>query len=449
MKHLSDTGEHSEAEELAKAILDNPDIPLEQQVKILRYAGRYLQAKELATEILTKSDIPAEQRINMLISRANAEIRLGNVKKSIRDFENAVEISEANKLPVWLIRSKNGLGWAHRLTGNFERAEAYYQEARLLCLQEGGLDKKELKDDYGWIANNLAFVLSENSKTRQIAIDMARSTLEHWRSIGNDIGLGACYLVLGITYYRNALSKLSLDAFQKARNIFEPLKHYDRLAQIYSWRGALYQDMEELDSAERDLKKALEIGSPNIEAMTRNRLGRVYMSQEKWDEAEEYIQKSLECAQQIPDYKYWLSSVARLISIAAAKEEYQRLDEFDQMLKDCLSQIEKPEENALGVAYLGLAKLALGQNDLNNKDIIIDYLKQGIFLVTEFGSYARTGILSRLAIVEKHFQGINPEIIRSVGQALKDYIGQKAIEEAAYSIVTPIIYKWADWKNEE
>jgi tetratricopeptide (TPR) repeat protein len=416
----------------------------------LRSKSEYDQARELTTQILKEGDISPEKQVNILISRANAEIRLGHVKKGISDFEKAVKISKKDRLLIWRIKALNGLGWGHRLIGNVDQARKYYEEAQHLCLKEGGPDKEELRDDYGWISNNLAFVLSERNETRRTAINTARSAIEYWQSIGNDIGLGAGYLVLGIAYYRNDISDKGLGAFQKALEIFEPLKYNDWLGQIYSWRGALYQDMEDLTKAEEDLKKSLDVGSPNIEAMTRNRLGRVYMSQGRWDLAEEYIKKSLECAQQIPDYRYWLSSVARLTHIAAAKGEYQRLDEFNQMLQDCLSKIKNRTKNNLGVAYLGLAKLALGQNDPSKIDRIVEFLKQGIPLVTEFGSYARTDILSRLATVEKYFQKINPEIIRSIGKALlQEYTSEKWTKKVDYNTVGLRMYKWANWKEKE
>ncbi len=422
------------------------------RVKNWLYKGHYSEAQRVITDILVEGNISPEQQVDMLILRANTEIRLGHVNKGISDFEKAVEISKANNLSLWHIKSLNGLGWAHLITGKVESATQHLREARHLYWDI--IDrrrKKELQDDYGWISNNFAFVLSGNNKTRQTAISITRSTIEHWKSIGNDIGLGAGYLVLGIAYYRSAFFKEALETFQKALGIFEPLEFNDWLGQIYSWRGVVYEEMKKLDLAKRDLEKSLEIGSLNRKAMTLNRLGRVHMSQGKWDLAEENMKQSLESAQQIPDFLYWLASLGRLTTIAAVKGEYQRLDEFNQMLQDYFSKIKKEEaeKHPLGITYIGLAKLALGQNDMSKIETIVNFFKEGISLITEIGTYVRADILSRLTLVEKDFDVINPEIIHSVGKALQKYISEKESENVDYGIVTPVMYKWANWKREE
>lgn len=424
------------------------------QVQLFFDDGKYQQAKELCESVLERKDISSEHKVDAQIKLANIKVRLGHVKESVADFEKAVNISGNNELSLWQVKAYNALGYACRLIDDLENAQTYYQKARHLYWQGNESDRIKLRDVYGWISNNLAFVLSYKNETRRTAINIARSTLDSWRSIGNDIGLGAGYLVLGIAYYRSDLAVLGLEAFQKALDIFQPLKHNDWLGQIYSWRGALYQDMAKqdirnLDNAEKDLQKALEIGTPNIKAMTLNRLGRVYMSQQKWELAEEKLLESLEHARQIPDYKYWVSSVGRLAAIASERKEYYRLDEFRQMLNECLKKIDYPEKNALGVIYFGLAKLALGQNNPNTIDSIVEFLEEGISLVTEFGSYARTDILTRLALVEKDFHKIDAQIIRSIGQKLTKYISAKELEDVDYSIVIPVMYRWANWRRED
>jgi len=422
------------------------------QLKLLFDESEFEQAQALSESILTRKNISPEHRVETLILLGNIKIRLGHIGKSIADFKQAVDISKPKELPIWRIKSLNGLGYAHRLMGNFDRARDYYKQARHLCLAEGGPDKEELRDDYGWILNNLAYVLSNNKKTRQVSIDTARSVIEHWQSIGNNIGLGAGYLSLGITYYRSDVFALALENFQKALDIFEPLKHHDWLGQIYSWRGALYHHTLEPESNQKalqDLKKALEIGSTNIRPMTLSRLARAYMSRQQWEQAGKRMKESLELAQKMPDNVYRLIAVGRLATIAAEQRQYDRLNEFERMLKETLENISDPDKSSLGMAYIGLAKLAIGQDNPNNIETIVTYLREGITRIIDFGPFVSTDIFKRLHFVEKDFDNINPEIIRSIGQQLKKFFSEKEIEEIAYSAVAPIMYRWADWKREE
>lgn len=366
-------------------------------------------------------------------------------------------MSRENNHIIWCIRALNGLGWAHRQTGDLNSAQKFYREARDLYFQERGFEKEILREDFGWISNNLAHVLSYKNETRRHAIEIARSTIKHWKSLSNPIGLGAGYLALGVAYYRSGISEQALEAFEKAIEIFEPLQNNNWIGQIYSWRGALYLHINRREEAKNDLEESLRIGSENMKAMTLHRLGRVYMVQNEWSLAEKYMNDSLECAKVIPDYRYWLASIARLTIIAAEKGESNKLDEFQEKLKDCLDTIKNPAQNDLGIAYLGLAKLAIKQN-LDDLHVIIEFLQRGIELVTEFGSYAHEDAVSRLEnLIEKDFYQFDWKKIQYIGKELLEFFRKKMNKEKerpdqyfdmAYESVVPIIYRWANWKGE-
>ena len=136
------------------------------------------------------------------------------------------------------------------------------------------------------------------------------------------------------------------------------------------------------------------------------------------------MKKSLERAKQIPDYVYWLGSIARLAAIASEKGEFHRLGEFQQMLDDALEKIEAPDQSSVGIAYFSLAKLAFGQNDRDKEDTIVHFLQEGIKLLIEHGPSVSTDVVERLSVIERGFDGVNFVIIRYVGQALQKYISK-------------------------
>ena len=431
-----------------------PKLSLEQQneldvreSQLLSDEQKYGKALQLCDSLLSLERVVShELEIKTLILRANIKIRQGTILEGIRDFETAVSLSERKEFLIWHIRALNGLGWALRVLGDLKEAQKRYSEARRLCLAEGGREKKELQSDFGWISNNLAFVLSNEYATRPTAIEIAKATLQHWRSIHNDVGLGACHLVLGIAYYRTDSTDDAFKEFGESLKIFESLKSNDWLGQIYSWRGALHHHLRKPEDAEKDLKKSLAIGTPNIEAMTLNRLGRVYMLQRKWDLAQEYIEKSLKLSKQIPDYLYWLASIARLAIIAAIKKEYWKLSKFKKDFAEYSATIKTPDKSTLGILYLAFAQLSFGEKD---KDSIVRYLQEGISLITENGPYSRTDILKRLDNLETSFadSGVQREFVHSVGKKLYDYFNEKAANSIKYEAVIPKLYEWATWEK--
>lgn len=414
----------------------------EYQVEIREVAnylffGKYTKAVELSTKLELRVENSYQERVEIILHLADAQVRLGQLKAAIVNFQKAVSLCAAHELHTALIPSRNGLGWAYRLTGDIEKAKQIYLETLRLLVE-----KNNFGVDYGWLLNNLTFVLSE--RERQNAINMGTTAIAHWEELGDEFGLGAAHSTMGIVYYRSDFAELSLENFNKARHIFTELGSEEWLGRVYSWRGALYQDMgkDKLDDAEHDLVKSLELAPVEMKAMTLNRLGRVYMARGQWAKAKEFMQQSLESAKEIPDYVYWLGSIARLIFIAAESEENAaaHLEEFEQMLDKFTSQGYPCEENSLGMVYLGLGRLALHRDD--KVSAAIEYLKKGIQLVTEYGSYARGDIRSRLAHFQKDFARLDPARIHLVGQQLTDFALGKMLKDSRYSLVINITRNW-------
>ena len=420
----------------------------------------------LCERLIEDSTLTESQKIDLLLERGNLMISSGNVPDGLKDFKTAVKKSEAGYKNhtidvLWLIKSEKELGWAHRAAGSFEQAITHYQTARKLCLKHGGSNNKALGYDYGMILNNLAFVLSDSRKTREAAESSILEAIRHWKKIGHNIGLGAAYIVLGVVYYREGEFERALNELNKAIEICTPLGRDDLIAQAYAWRGATYrvyqrdnslEKAKHLDAAEKDLTYALSVDSKNYNPMIHNRLGRVWMERGQWEKAEDALKKSFELAKNLPDYIYGLVSLSRLMMVAAEKGEYERLEKFEQELTEYASKIPEPEKNNYGIAYIALARLAFGQNKEENISKIIEYLQEGIRLVTEYGSYANRDGLSRLKIIEKEFRKernpVKPYIIRQVGSALFDDFLQKEDEDFHYNSVTILMNSWAHWGDE-
>lgn len=452
--------------------LDNltKNIPLDEDVDFVLDRAR-LQLYAGKEEALDKywDKASNEQKIGLNFLRSNFLVRKGDISGSIRLLEQAENINEEEQKgdSYNKIKLDIELGWNNRLIGNLEEAKKRYEEAIQLILEEVGsdawVDHEELAIRYGWTLNNLAFVLSDSNETRRDAVDYAYSAIDHWETINHRKGLGAGHSVLGITFYRIDKSEDSFAHFEKAQEIFEELELAEWVCQIHSWRGALFQDRNkkgDLERAYKELDKALKIAedaNKQIVPMTLNRLGRVYMSKLEWGKALKTMEESLNRAKDLPDYVYWLGSIGRIGYIMAEYPEsgYQLNDLWDEF-RAFKKTIEKnniqPEKNSLGITKLALARLELASFSKNKNpgdkkiEEIVQLLKDGIPLITEFGSYARTDIRSRLAHLERGFSAVDPSVIHTIGNKLHGFVKQKTKDSGKYVIVIGIINKWRNWK---
>lgn len=423
------------------------------RAKFEMFGKKYTSARDICLEILKNSEISKERRVETLILLGNIRIRIGEITDSIPHFREALTICKGNKdLYVQMIKSENALGWAHLLTGKLQIASNHLASARHLCYIHGGPENKELQTDFGWISNNLAFVLSERSKTRQNAIDIALETVDHWRKIQHDIGLGAAYHVLGVAYYRSGFFDLSLESYNKALELFKPpddFKEWRGL--IFSWRGALYTHLERYEEAERELKEAKEIGTQNRHAMTLYRLIRLYIYTNRWELADRYIAEAYEHALKTPDYRYGILLLGRLVEIAIHQKDYGRLSDFEKELLDWTHRIEKTDDvsgHAVALTHFFLALYIMVQNDASKIEVVYSYFKNGILMMTDYGFYAKAGVHDRLKYIEeRYFMEIEPDIIRAVGQKLLEFSSEKEIQDISFTSITQCVYRWANWQR--
>jgi tetratricopeptide (TPR) repeat protein len=452
---------------------------------LLQGLGGFLKANPLSNDIdfvldLTRLQLYAEksqeleefkdkasneQKIEIYLLESNDLVRRGENSDSILLLQQAEQLNNEIDNNYNKIRLDIELGWNYRLIGDLKAAKDRYEKAIQSIIREKGKDDWEQHRDlaihYGWTQNNLAFVLSDANATRREAVHYARSAIYHWSKINHVLGLGAGHSVLGITFYRIDKPEQALEEFEKALKIFEELGLFQWICQVYSWRGAIYQDRNgpgDLKKAREELDLALDLASKHykqIIPMTLNRLGRVYMSLQKWDLALKHMLESLKQAKLLPDYVYWLGSIGRLGYVIA---EYPKSNidleflwrEFNEFRSITKEKGISPEKNSLGITQLALARLELrllSKHYTSKKfDLVMNLLRESIPLITEHGSYARTDIESRLTHFEKEFPNINSDIIQNIGDGLYDFIVNKTKTEygSSYYIV---LEKISDWKN--
>jgi hypothetical protein len=171
------------------------------------------------------------------------------------------------------------------------------------------------------------------------------------------------------------------------------------------------------------------------------------MDYHDWNKAQAYFEESLFLAEEMPDYKYRLMSISRLIIITAKKGKIDQLENFNRKLDEYLKKAKNPDKNAEGIAYLGLAKMVFLQNSVDKVSLIVFLLKKGIPNVVLYGSWTPRDIVKRLDLIEEDFHKIDHNIIQAVGEEMIDFIFEKEKEDINYSTALEIMFKWANWKE--
>ena len=424
-------------------------------------------------KILEKAGV--EQKIKRYFLLSNDAVRRGKLTESIKFLQKAASLNKQITNKEYSIKLDIEQGWNYRLIGDFEKAKGKYEDAidEILELSEDGNWTKHpnLSIRYGWTLNNLAFALTNSNNTRRAAVDIANSAISHWKAINNKTGLGAGYSTSGITYYRIDNYENALKQFREALEIFEDLEHEEWLCQIYSWRGATYQDRagadesareEDLKRAENDFKQALELAEKSnrqIVPMTLNRLGRIDMTRKNWSKALERIKESLQQSKEMPDYLYWLGSIGRigLIMPYYYVPEYT-FEHLKQEYRDFEKEIREKgilaDDNSMGItkiafAYLEIIRLQKNPDEEKIEEIIA-LLKEGIPLIVEHGSYGRTDILSRLGFVENELRKVKPiEIIKKIGSELLVTVKEEASKNDSFLTAVNILNKWKNWNDDK
>jgi ABC-type sugar transport system substrate-binding protein/tetratricopeptide (TPR) repeat protein len=297
------------------------------RAKYLLDQGQYEEGKALLERMERGEGLEPAQRVDMHIQSGNLEVRLGDLGAGRAHFEEAVRISREHGLGEWLTRSLNALGWGHRLMGHFAIALQHYEEALELSVT---LDDRQRE---AWVLNNMAYALAHlgNYST---ALNLCEQALELWHEIDFDRGLGALHEVYGEIYVLSERFDRAIDHYRDALDIFEPSDDREWLSRVYAGYGLAYRLSGDLDSAERILNQALEIGLEKDKALILHRLAHVHLERGQVDEAERLYRESYALCDTSLEADLQLNNLSDLAAIAVRKGQYERLGEFDAKFSD-------------------------------------------------------------------------------------------------------------------
>ena len=360
------------------------------QVEFFLDHGSYTQARALATELLQQENLSLEQQVNMLIHRGNGEIRLGNLEKGRRDFDQAVQISQQADLKNWLVRAINARGWAYRNQGDFDLASADYLEAYQLSVQLN--DRQQT----AWILNNMGLVNAFKGD-RDAAFENCQAALRLWEQIGFRRGMGATYSTLGRIYRRFDQLKNALESYSKALDIFESENDIDWINRVTCGKATvlwnLYNELQAIDpaNAQKNLDQAEELfnwafkhGPPNLKPWTLYNLAQIYRARKDFEAARQKFQECRKASREFDEDEREYRSFMRLIHLAWEIGEYNQWQEFAEEYKRLYAERSGGINFALrGTVLRRIADLAICEG--KNYDAALNFYKEGLALITHYG----------------------------------------------------------------
>ncbi|MBN1813687.1 MAG: tetratricopeptide repeat protein [Anaerolineae bacterium] len=385
------------------------------RVKDMLDRGEYHEGKKVLLAMLdhTERFKPAQQ-IDMYIQLGNLEIRLGDFRAGLDNFEKAVGLSGQHALETEQMMALNALGWGNRLVGRFERAMKHYAEALELSVELG--DRKR----EAWILNNMAFATGRQGLHKE-ALGLCDQALEVWKEVNFDRGLGAVHEVYGEVYVLSSDFDKALEHYRLALDVFEPANDQEWLSRVYAGCGLAYRLAGDLESAEEALQKALSINVEKDKTMILHRLGHVYLERGQIDEAERYFSQSYDLCKVVADADLELNNLSDLAEIALRRKQYRRLEEFAEKFRTYQAHwpgVNFPRACGTLLKTLGDMALCATPDDVDNA---WGYYKQAFPLLAQHGQLEPYSVRVQLGNLNDLLkeQSIPIDTVKELGKRLR------------------------------
>ena len=233
----------------------------------------------------------------------NCYTNLGNVYRSVGEYEKAREHLEKSLVIKKEIGDRNGEADCYTNLGNVYRSVGEYEKARE-HLEKSLVIKKEIGDRNGEAdcytnLGNVYRSVGEYEKARE----HLEKSLVIKKEIGDRNGEADCYTNLGNVYRSVGEYEKAREHLEKSLVINKEIGDRNGEADCYTNLGNVYRSVGEYEKAREHLEKSLvikkEIGDRNGEADCYTNLGNVYRSVGEYEKASHYHEKSLTISRKI------------------------------------------------------------------------------------------------------------------------------------------------------
>ena len=195
---------------------------------------------------------------------------------------------------------------------------------------------------------------------------------------------GWSWISLGDSYRNLGQYQLTIDAQEKANQIFSAISHQKGIAACLANLGIAYTSLGEYKRAieyhQQHLEIAREIGDRQGEAKSLGNLGIAYASRGEYKRVIEYHQQYLEIAREIGNRQGEAASLGNLGLAYYSLGEYQRAIEYHQQHLEIAREIGDRQGEAKSLGNLGNAYYSLGEYQR-----AIDFQQKSLKIKREIG----------------------------------------------------------------
>jgi tetratricopeptide (TPR) repeat protein/serine phosphatase RsbU (regulator of sigma subunit) len=288
---------------------------------LVRFSGfaQTTQTDSLYAHILKlKADT---NKVNSLNNIAEEYESHGEIQKSIKISEGALQLAQQLKHERGIAKSYILLGYAHEDLSDNEKALLFYTKA--LKFYRKISDKSGISN----ALNNIGNAYRNLAKYPQ-ALENYLFALKLREEINDTLGIGKCYVSLGNVYLVLKNNDKAITYYKKALSIFEPMGNTYLLANTYgNFAIACYNKNEMLPALEYQIK-ALKlnklIGNKVSQARCYTNIGNIYLKQNNVTKAIDFHSKSLRLAQEIEEESLQITCLVNLATDYVLIKQYQK-----------------------------------------------------------------------------------------------------------------------------
>lgn len=347
----------------------------------------YQQARDLASHLLDQPDMPLDPQVAMLIQRGNAEIRLGNIDRSIEDFNRALSLSGEQQLLPLLNQSHYARGWALFNQGKYDLALADFLESYQGCLKDNNFRL------IAWILLNIGYIHALRGN-QHAALESCHAALELWEEIASPRGIGAAYETFGEIYVRFNQPVEAITSYTKAMDIFAAQHDIEWMSVVRCGRAFAFQLRGENEKAHDDQQWALAHGPFNLRPRILHSQALTFLGRGDVEQARHSMEECRQVSQQLGDIFHDYKSFADLIELAWDLGECNRWQEFyDEHERLYVHRTGTDSLRLRGSCLRKIADLAICDGAY---DTALEAYKRGLPIIAEYEVHGRYTIRSQI-----------------------------------------------------
>ncbi|KAG6889895.1 hypothetical protein C0995_013871 [Termitomyces sp. Mi166 len=177
----------------------------------------------------------------------------------------------------------------------YQHEEALEQAQEALKLFFSVSDKKKAAMSHLAMNESWAYLGDKSMESRKETIETAQADFE---SVGDEGGVGLCYLALGVLFYQGWEFQTALTSLEKAKSIFQKVKNQPRHVECTRYLATVYFHIGQYDlaysSATSSLEEGERIGHPTEYWNTGGILGFIMSARGEYEESLEQFRNCLE-----------------------------------------------------------------------------------------------------------------------------------------------------------